>query len=193
MSRGWQRILAVLGVCLPIPLLAVTGLSIPLPAPVERIAAALVPWADAATLAADQALAPGAHGSIVLLAGEGIAGEAGEPHATSAARSERLSLGDVGGPGGGEEGGGGEGGGGGASKTKEEDTGSSGGSQDPVKTDPGGKEPTEDSTVLEDSVKTVEDTTDGVVGSGNGVLDDVGGAIDKTGATLDETLAGLGH
>jgi len=38
----WERIFAVLGVCLPVPLLALTGLSIPLPARVERIDAALI-------------------------------------------------------------------------------------------------------------------------------------------------------
>src|SRR5688572_29342780 len=47
-----QRIVLFLGVCLPVPLLAATGLSIPLPATVERLAAQLVPFAEAATLEA---------------------------------------------------------------------------------------------------------------------------------------------
>ena len=71
MSRRWERIGVVLGVCLPIPLSAASGLTIPLPAVVERIAASLVPFADAATLESNQALAPGARGSIVLLARDG--------------------------------------------------------------------------------------------------------------------------
>src|SRR5688500_6722060 len=53
MSAVFQRILLFLGVCLPVPLLAATGLSIPLPATVERLAAGLVPFAEAATLEAD--------------------------------------------------------------------------------------------------------------------------------------------
>src|SRR6185312_1818735 len=37
------------GICLPVPLLAATGLSVPLPNVVERLAAALVPWAEPVT------------------------------------------------------------------------------------------------------------------------------------------------
>jgi hypothetical protein len=46
MGARWERLLAVASVCLPIPLLAATGLSIPLPSSVERIGAALVAWVD---------------------------------------------------------------------------------------------------------------------------------------------------
>jgi len=46
-----ERLLVFLGVCLPLPVLAATGLSIPLPGTVERMAAELVPFADTATLA----------------------------------------------------------------------------------------------------------------------------------------------
>ena len=61
----WTRFLALLGVCLPVPICAVSGLSLPLPATVERIAASLVPWADAVTMSANEALQTGAGGSIV--------------------------------------------------------------------------------------------------------------------------------
>jgi hypothetical protein len=44
-----QQLAVAVGICLPIPLLAATGLSIPLPNSVERLAAALVPWAGPAT------------------------------------------------------------------------------------------------------------------------------------------------
>jgi hypothetical protein len=49
-----ETLVLAAGICLPVPLLAATGLSVPLPNVVERIAAALVPWAapvapDAAT------------------------------------------------------------------------------------------------------------------------------------------------
>ena len=61
-----ERVLVVLGICLPVPVFAATGLAIPLPASVERLAVALVPWADAASLDANQTLMRGARGLIVL-------------------------------------------------------------------------------------------------------------------------------
>ena len=64
--RRWERLLIVLAVCLPVPVLAATGLSIPLPPTVERLAAALVPWAAAANLEADDSPTVGAKGTIVL-------------------------------------------------------------------------------------------------------------------------------
>src|SRR5918999_5542943 len=49
-GRTWvrlrERVLVFLGVCLPVPVFAATGLSVPLPATVERMAAELVPFAD---------------------------------------------------------------------------------------------------------------------------------------------------
>jgi hypothetical protein len=65
-----QRALAALAVCLPVPICAASGLSLPLPATVERIAAALVPWADAVQMSANEALPAGAKGSIVQRADE---------------------------------------------------------------------------------------------------------------------------
>jgi hypothetical protein len=64
-----EHIALVLGICLPVPLLAVTGLSIPLPSSVERLAAALVPWAETSNL--DASGAGGASGSIIRTPGEG--------------------------------------------------------------------------------------------------------------------------
>jgi hypothetical protein len=64
--RRWERVLVVLAVCLPVPVLAATGLSIPLPTTVERLAAALVPWGNAANLEADESPTVGADGAIVL-------------------------------------------------------------------------------------------------------------------------------
>jgi hypothetical protein len=66
MLRRWERFVIVLAVCLPVPALAATGLSIPLPATVERLAAALVPWANAADFGAEESLTVGADGAIVL-------------------------------------------------------------------------------------------------------------------------------
>jgi hypothetical protein len=62
-------LLIVLGICLPVPLFAATGLTIPLPATVERLAAALVPWVEAAMVDANRALLSG---TIVLAPGERI-------------------------------------------------------------------------------------------------------------------------
>lgn len=76
--RRWERVLVVLAVCLPVPVLAATGLSIPLPATVERLAAALVPWAGAARLEADESLIVGADGAIVLAHHELAEVQAGE-------------------------------------------------------------------------------------------------------------------
>lgn len=79
MLRRWERALIVLAVCLPVPVFAATGLSIPLPPTVERLAAALVPWADAASFEADEWLTLGANGTIVLASHEvaGVEAEAG--------------------------------------------------------------------------------------------------------------------
>jgi hypothetical protein len=63
--RGFgARLLAVLAVALPIPVFAVLGLSLPLPATVERIAAQLVPFGDAGSPAVRT------DGTIVLVPGE---------------------------------------------------------------------------------------------------------------------------
>lgn len=62
---GFRWTLALLGVCLPVPICAVSGLSLPLPATVERIAASLVPWGNGVAMSANEALRAGARGSIV--------------------------------------------------------------------------------------------------------------------------------
>lgn len=64
-----ERLLVFLGVCLPVPVFAATGLSVPLPATVERIAAELVPFADPVTPADGQAQT---RGSIVLTEAERV-------------------------------------------------------------------------------------------------------------------------
>jgi len=61
--------LTVLALVLPVPLFAALGLSLPLPATVERIAAKLVPFGNADALDAN-ASARAADGTIVLGAGE---------------------------------------------------------------------------------------------------------------------------
>src|SRR4249919_1353350 len=63
-----ETLVVAAGICLPVPLLAATGLSVPLPNVVERIAAALVPWAE--PVAFESSELQGASGTIVPAAGE---------------------------------------------------------------------------------------------------------------------------
>ena len=65
MNRFWERVMLVLVVCVPVPALALSGLSVPLPSVVERVAAALVPFGDATVLDGGSTLAAG---RIVLTA-----------------------------------------------------------------------------------------------------------------------------
>jgi hypothetical protein len=90
-GRGLERLVLVLGVCLPVPVFAATGLAMPLPAAVERIAAALVPFADVAAAQATDALA---RGSITLAPDERPASRAATRRRTAvdrpAGRARRL-------------------------------------------------------------------------------------------------------
>jgi hypothetical protein len=58
-NRVWERIALALVVCVPVPALALSGLSLPLPSVVERIAAALVPFGDQSALPAGTTLTAG--------------------------------------------------------------------------------------------------------------------------------------
>ena len=201
MLRRSERFLIVLAVCLPVPALAATGLSIPLPATVERLAAALVPWANAADLGAEESLTVGADGAIVLARYELAETErptalaqtiaAASRTATSGRNRPEKDDGDKNGgtqPGGGsadnspDSGGGGSGSGGsgggdpGGSSGGGDPGGSSGGG------DPGGSSgPVE--TIIDETgsatepvVDVVEDTVDDPVGTVGDVVEDVGGA-----------------
>jgi hypothetical protein len=86
-ARRWELVLIVIGLSLPIPLFAATGLSLPLPATVERLAAALVPWTNAAALEENQALDTGARGSIVRAVGEPAPESSGTPSAAGNPRA----------------------------------------------------------------------------------------------------------
>lgn len=80
-----ERLVLVLGVCLPVPVFAATGLSLPLPSAVERIAAALVPWAEIDTLS-DR---PVVRGSIVLAPNERPSGNESTPAEPASATRAR--------------------------------------------------------------------------------------------------------
>lgn len=64
-----ERLVLALGICLPVPAFAATGLSLPMPSAVERLAAALVPWAEAVQMS-DRPITRGAAGTIVLTRSE---------------------------------------------------------------------------------------------------------------------------
>jgi hypothetical protein len=68
MRTASRRLLASVAVLLPIPAFAASGLTLPLPGPVERLAASLVPFAEAATTS-DSLLSRGKSGSIIRLGG----------------------------------------------------------------------------------------------------------------------------
>jgi hypothetical protein len=87
LARRWELALIMIGLSLPIPLFAATGLSLPLPATVERLAAALVPWTNAAALEANQALDTGPRGSIVRAPGEPAPESSGTPSAAANPRT----------------------------------------------------------------------------------------------------------
>ena len=93
-ARPWlERLVLALGLCLPVPLLAATGLSLPMPAVVERLAAALVPWADDAIETGQPAVLT--RGAIVRAAGEPeprTAAVAGASRTMPAATPARVPL-----------------------------------------------------------------------------------------------------
>jgi hypothetical protein len=179
----WERLLAVLGVCLPVPLLALTGLSIPLPAGVERIAAALVAWTDASVEAADP-LGLGDRGSIVLAAGEDVLLQASAGPGPDTARRVLAASAPTSGPAasgaknGGtpsKDGGGSGGGNGGGS-------GGNGGGGDPGD-DPGLVEETVKKVTEEPLVEEVDETLDELLPTGGG---------DSSEGLLEDTLSDLG-
>jgi hypothetical protein len=186
-ARRWELALIVIGLSLPIPLFAATGLSLPLPATVERLAAALVPWTNAAALEENQALDPGARGSIVRAAGEpalespGTPSAATNPRAADAAGSAPAGDGthDPAKNSGGSGGGTGSGTG----------SGTGNGSEPPP---PSGGDPTSPTTP-------VQGVVDQVGGATQPILDDVGDTVTVvtdtvTGVTdtVDGIVGGLG-
>ena len=202
MLRRWERVLIALAVCLPVPVLAATGLSIPLPATVERLAAALVPWAGAANVDADESFTVGADGAIVLarheLAGARAAGQPAPPAHAVADRSRTATSGGTrpekegGGTASGgtrpEEEGGTTGGGtatsggtdgtnsgsgGGVSGSGRSGDGDSGGNSDPV-----GSAIDEAGSATQPVVDAVEETVDDPAGTVGGVVEDAGEAAD---------------
>jgi hypothetical protein len=187
LARRWELALIVIGLSLPIPLFAATGLSLPLPATVERLAAALVPWTNAAALEENQALDPGARGAIVRAPGEpapespGMPSAAANPRAADAAGSSPAG-GETRDPG---KNSGGSGGGTGSGSG----SGTGDGSEPPPS---GGGDPTGPTTPVEGIVGQVGGATqpllDDVGDTVTGVTDTVTGVTD----TVDGIVGGLG-
>jgi hypothetical protein len=197
MARHWERTLIVLGICLPVPLLALTGLAIPLPATVERIAAALVPWAETSAALDNDALPSGVDGVIVRTADEGhqtvvIPVAASNPHseAPPTAGADDGKGGSNGG--GGRDGDDGSGGGSGGGSVGGSGSGGGGGGGGGTGQDPGGEDPGEEPDPVQDVVDDVEETVDPVVDE---TTDTVGDVVDSTGLeeTVDSVLPDLGE
>ncbi len=84
--------LLVFVVCVPVPALALSGLAIPLPGVVERIGAALVPWANAATLDDASLAASTTRGKIVLAPGSTSTVDAPEVDAVEPVRTRPAAA-----------------------------------------------------------------------------------------------------
>ena len=168
----WERLLAVASICLPIPLLAATGLSIPLPGSVERVGAALVAWVDAAAevsplpetgaivLADETDAAPEARDGVVL-AVKAAASQAAATQVTAAGGDSRPKGSGKGGSDGSQSGGSGGAGSGGS-------TGGTGGS--------GGSGGSNQPGLVEGTVGEVTKTTEPVLD----VVDDTLGGVGET-------------
>jgi hypothetical protein len=180
LTRRCEHLLIVLGICLPVPLLAVTGLSIPLPATVERIAAALVPWANAATLDDNQALARGAGGSIVRMPSEHPLYTQADAPAPSAADNPRpAGTGSAPSTGHGS-----------STMTNDENgSGSSGGSTGTRPPATGSEEPTGPTAPVQGAVDQLGQATKPVVDQVDSTVTDV---LDTAGGAADGIVADLG-
>jgi hypothetical protein len=185
MRRRVQHVLIVLAVCLPIPVLAATGLAVPLPGIVERLAVALVPWAEATTLEASAT--PAARGSIVLAPGEGSGGQAEDPQARPDFRPSTVPASAAGESAGGRRGENGSGTGAGS-------TGSGGGGTDPGETQPGTGGGTEPAPTSPTDTLTgqVEETADDVAETGGSVIDGTTDTVDETSGAVNDVVSGLG-
>jgi uncharacterized membrane protein YgcG len=193
--RHWERTLVILGICLPVPALALTGLSIPLPTTVERLAAALVPWAETSSAAGNDALSTGTRGAIVRTTTEArealpvpVAASNPHPQAAPGATSDNGAKdgprhndggggggGGAGGSGGGSDSGGSSGGG-----------GSGGGGGHNGGGDPGPGDP------VQDVVGVVEGTVGGVVEDTTDAVDEATDTVEDVVDSVEGILGGLG-
>jgi hypothetical protein len=198
--RRCERAFVILGVCLPIPLFAATGLSVPLPATVERIAAALVPWADEAPLDDAQSFSLGENGSIVLAPGEVPTVLPHDQRMTSAAADPGLQLaGNESKPpdqhskspatetGGGKPTPTSDGG-----EPLTTPSGGGGGSQDPSNPATGPIQGAAGGVI--DATEPVVGAVEGSVGDTGtgGIVEGAGGAVEETAETVDGIVTGIG-
>jgi hypothetical protein len=171
LGARWERLLAVASVCLPIPFLAATGLSIPLPASVERIGAALVAWVDEAPEGAPLPVS----GDIVLTDARQAVPEPREQVAPAARGAVAQA---VGAPSASPTTGGGKGSDGGGKGSSGGSTGStgSGGSSPPA---------TGGSTTPPAQPGPIEETVNGVTKATEPVVDVVEDTVGGLGTTVD--------
>jgi hypothetical protein len=202
LGRRVEHALIVLGICLPVPVLAATGLSIPLPTTVERLAAALVPWADERPLDEGDAAMAEATGSIVRAPGETLAHAIGAPSRAASPRPMVVSTPTSGGGGRSNDPTDKSGGGGGAGSGGSDGSGSSGGSGGSESSGgsggagssggsggSGAEEPTDPTSPVQDVVEEVDETTKPVVDDVEGAVGDI---VEDTTGTVDGAVDGLG-
>jgi hypothetical protein len=178
--RRWELALIVIGLSLPIPLFAATGLSLPLPATVERLAAALVPWTNAAAVEENQALDTGARGAIVRAPGEPIPESPGTPSAAANPRTAYATGNPPAGEGTPDPEKNSAGSGGGTGSGSGSGTGD--GSEPPP---PGGGDPP-------GPTAPVQGIVDQVGGATQPILDGVGDTVTGVTDTVDGIVGGLG-
>ena len=190
--------LIVLGICLPVPLFAATGLTIPLPASVERLAAALVPWVETALVDSNSALL---RGTITLAPGERRESRLGHDVPALVVSDHRSSSSSDGS----------SQGGGGVKATKETEAGSApqpvspeagpapspdestSGESNPgpsPKPDPGEKS-SDGPGPIQGTVDTVNQTVGSTVGSVEDTADEVLSPVTGVTDTLEGTVTGL--
>ena len=182
--------LIVLGICLPVPLFAATGLTIPLPATVERLAAALVPWVETAMVDSNGALL---RGTIILAPGE--LSEAAVPAGPIVSEYRSPTDGSPQGDTGVKATNGTETGvvsnpvspGTGPATAPEDST-----SEPVTNPDPGGEDPGDEPDPIETTVDTVGSTVGTVEDTADEILSPVGGISDTLDGTLTTILPGLG-
>lgn len=179
LARRWELALIVIGLSLPIPLFAATGLSLPLPATVERLAAALVPWTNAAALEENQALDAGARGAIVRAPGEPAPESPATPSAAANPRASYAAGSPP--PLDGTRDPGKDSGGSGGGTGSESGSGTGDGSAAPP---PGGDPP--------GPTTPVQGIVDQVGGATQPILDDVGDTVTGVTDTVDGIVGGLG-
>jgi hypothetical protein len=195
LSRRVEHLLVALGICLPVPIFAATGLSVPLPGTVERLAAALVPWVDANAVADAQPIP----GEIVRTPGERAAASTPEPDSSLMNDRHESAPSTPAGKKQTKDGAGAKGGGGTSGVDGSGDAGStgrpeeSGGTSGGWTSGSGGGSTSGSSGGGLDLGAPVQGVVDTVGETTDPVLDGVGGTVTDVGGTLESALQGTNN